>query len=249
MLHRDLQAANVPVEIDGPDGIEVRDFHALRACFISDVIRTGADLKQAMTLARHSDPKLTAGRYARTRLHDLGGVVNKLPNPSATQQENTVLRLTGTDGKSDNLIRCGAAPGAADGGNGRERLKTIENVDGVDEPAHGTTKPLVSQGFEGDRGRLGVGEEGKPPLGFEPRTPALRKLCSTAELRRRLSLVGILVAGPDPAKIRNAPPSHSAKSLSVKIVCPFRCSVSTAWPWSSTCSASAGAPCGPTNSG
>ncbi len=32
-----------------------------------------------MTLARHFDPKLTAGRYARTRFHDLGGVVNKLP--------------------------------------------------------------------------------------------------------------------------------------------------------------------------
>ena len=53
-----------------------RDFHALRACYTSKVIRAGADLKQAMTLARHSDPKLTAGRYARTRLADLGPVVD-----------------------------------------------------------------------------------------------------------------------------------------------------------------------------
>ena len=83
MLKLDLAAADVPVEVDGPEGPEVRDFHALRNGFISDVLRTGADLKQAMTLARHSDPKLTAGRYARTRLYDLGAVVNKLPKAAA----------------------------------------------------------------------------------------------------------------------------------------------------------------------
>jgi len=79
MLRADLDAAGIPVEVDGPEGTETRDFHALRACYISNVIRAGADLKQAMTLARHSDPRLTTTRYARTRLHDLGAVVNKLP--------------------------------------------------------------------------------------------------------------------------------------------------------------------------
>ncbi|HEX4612796.1 MAG TPA: site-specific integrase, partial [Urbifossiella sp.] len=54
MLKLDLAAAGVPVEVDSPEGVEVRDFHALRNCFISDVLRSGADLKQAMTLARHS---------------------------------------------------------------------------------------------------------------------------------------------------------------------------------------------------
>jgi S1-C subfamily serine protease len=57
-----LRPAAIPVEVDGPEGIETRDFHALRACYISNVIRAGADLKQAMTLARHSDPKLTVKR-------------------------------------------------------------------------------------------------------------------------------------------------------------------------------------------
>lgn len=32
-----------------------------RVCYISDIVRAGAALKQAMTLARHSDPKMTAG--------------------------------------------------------------------------------------------------------------------------------------------------------------------------------------------
>src|SRR5207248_7987177 len=53
MLRIDLEAAGLGVEVDGPEGVEVRDFHALRSCYISDVLRTGADLKQAMTPARH----------------------------------------------------------------------------------------------------------------------------------------------------------------------------------------------------
>lgn len=83
MLKVDMTAAGVPVEADGPNGVEVRDFHALRVCFISDVIRGGADLKQAMTLARHSDPRLTTARYGRTRMGDLGALVNKLPTPGS----------------------------------------------------------------------------------------------------------------------------------------------------------------------
>ena len=101
MIRLDLAAAGVPVEVDGPEGTETRDFHALRACFISNVIRAGADLKEAMTLARHSDPKLTVSRYARTRLNDLGAVVDKLPEttgqPPAQSPQVNVLRMTGTD--------------------------------------------------------------------------------------------------------------------------------------------------------
>jgi hypothetical protein len=62
MIRIDLAAVGIPVETGGPEGTETRDFHALRACYISNVIRAGADLKQAMTLARHSDPKLTVAR-------------------------------------------------------------------------------------------------------------------------------------------------------------------------------------------
>ena len=97
MLKFDLDAAGIPVRIDGPEGDEVRDFHALRNCYIANVLRTGADLKQAMTLARHSDPRLTAGRYARTRLFDLGAIVNKLPQPAAPPTESAALQMTGTD--------------------------------------------------------------------------------------------------------------------------------------------------------
>lgn len=113
MLRVDLHAANVPVGVDGPEGTEVRDFHALRACYISNVIRAGADLKQAMTLARHSDPKLTASRYARTRLHDLGSIVDKLSSPTAPPGEPANLRMTGTEGSTNKPQHQGAAKGGS----------------------------------------------------------------------------------------------------------------------------------------
>ena len=41
--------------------------------------RTGATLKEAMQLARHSDPRLTMARYGRAQLEDLGQTVSRLP--------------------------------------------------------------------------------------------------------------------------------------------------------------------------
>ena len=110
----DLDAANIPFTIIGHEGEETRDFHASRNCYISNVIRAGADLKQAMTLARHSDPKLTTARYARTRLHDLGATVNKLPG--LKEPEIAHLRMTGTDGEAALREQQRAAMGAANGG-------------------------------------------------------------------------------------------------------------------------------------
>jgi hypothetical protein len=119
----DPTATGVPIQVDGPEGTETRDFHALRACFVSDLLRAGADLKQAMTLARHSDPKLTAARYARTRLHDLGAVVNKSPTDDPPSSVPAVLRMTGTD------VGCHGREqqGAATSGNGQLRLRTRPN--------------------------------------------------------------------------------------------------------------------------
>src|SRR5262249_13153102 len=136
-----------------PEGVEVRDFHALRCCFVSDVLRTGADLKQAMTLARHSDPRLTAGRYARTRLHDLGAVVNKLLKPTTATAAGTVLQATGTDGRPLGEQQ-GAATGAASRGSGQLRLRTAEESDEPDAGGAESQKTLSSQGFEDCGGRL-----------------------------------------------------------------------------------------------
>ena len=67
------------------------DFHGLRTTYISRVVETGANLKECMELARHSDPKLTMKTYARVRLHDLSAVLERLPSSAAAP-----LKATGT---------------------------------------------------------------------------------------------------------------------------------------------------------
>jgi hypothetical protein len=79
MFKADLVAAEVPYATDGPDGRLFADFHSLRHTYIARLDRSGATLKEAMQLARHSDPKLTMAVYGRARLHDLGAAVGRLP--------------------------------------------------------------------------------------------------------------------------------------------------------------------------
>jgi hypothetical protein len=72
MLRIDLDAAGVPYVTEGPDGPLYADFHSRRHNFIALLEKSGATLKEAMQLARHSDPKLTMAVYGGAQLHDLG---------------------------------------------------------------------------------------------------------------------------------------------------------------------------------
>ena len=62
-LDEDLQAARIAKH--NTDG--KLDFHSLRTSFVTFAIEAGASFKEAMALARHSRPELTANVYARTR--------------------------------------------------------------------------------------------------------------------------------------------------------------------------------------
>jgi integrase len=78
-LKIDLEAAGIPYVVQGPFGPLYADFHALRHSFIALLDRAGVTVKQAMQLARHSDPRLTMARYGRAQLCDLGAAVEALP--------------------------------------------------------------------------------------------------------------------------------------------------------------------------
>ena len=80
MFTIDLDAAAIPYVIDGPNGPLYADFHSLRHSFIAMLDQSGATLKEAMQLARHSDPRLTMAVYGRAHLHDLGKAVGRLPS-------------------------------------------------------------------------------------------------------------------------------------------------------------------------
>jgi len=77
------------------DAGKVVDFHALRHTYITNVVNSGASVKVAQELARHSTPTLTIGRYAHTRLHDLTRALDALPGerPDDTRQ---TMKATGT---------------------------------------------------------------------------------------------------------------------------------------------------------
>ena len=78
----------------------VVDFHGLRVHYVSRVVEAGANVKEAMELARHSDPKLTLKTYARVGLHSLAKVLDGLP-PTDHQTGDALesMRATGTDGR------------------------------------------------------------------------------------------------------------------------------------------------------
>jgi hypothetical protein len=101
MIRIDLDACGIPYVIEGNDGPLHADFHCLRHSFVSMLDKSGATLKEAMQLARHSDPRLTMAVYGRARFHDLSGAVDRLPSfsePPTINSEQAVLKATGTDG-------------------------------------------------------------------------------------------------------------------------------------------------------
>ena len=75
MLRRDLEAAGIPRETR--EGVV--DFHALRHTYITRLVRSGVSVKIAQELARHSDPKLTLGVYARAALEEKAEAVARVP--------------------------------------------------------------------------------------------------------------------------------------------------------------------------
>ncbi len=98
MIRGDLEAAEIAYAVEGPDGPEYADFHALRHSFLTLGGRSGIDLRTLQELAGHSKPELTA-RYSHRRLYDLAGAVEKLPNilSTATAPEPQQMKATGTD--------------------------------------------------------------------------------------------------------------------------------------------------------
>jgi integrase len=83
MLRVDLAAAEVPYCVEGVNGKEFADFHALRHTFVSALAAAGTGAKELQTLARHSDPRLTLGLYTHARSAELVRAVARLKVPGA----------------------------------------------------------------------------------------------------------------------------------------------------------------------
>jgi hypothetical protein len=95
MIRIDLEAAGVAYET--PSGVV--DFHALRGCYISFLVSSGASVKTCQTLARHSSPVLTIGIYAKASLLDITGAVDALPDLTPETPAPEAMAATGTHGQ------------------------------------------------------------------------------------------------------------------------------------------------------
>jgi integrase len=159
MLQADLEAAGIPYVIDGPDGPLYADFHALRHSFIALLDKSGATLKEAMQLARHSDPKLTMAVYGRAQLHDLTGAVERLPALLSPNPSGEAMRATGTDGAEavrprprldqNDALRC-------------DSMRTHDNSSMGEELTGRCDKPLVLTGVESNCEAMRDDEESSP---------------------------------------------------------------------------------------
>jgi len=84
------------------------DFHALRHTYISRLVRSGANVKVAQELARHSTPTLTLGRYAQVQLVDQTRALDALPAIGSVGREHEAVRATGTEDTSPRRQTCKA---------------------------------------------------------------------------------------------------------------------------------------------
>ena len=100
-MQNDLERAGIPKWT--PEG--KLDFHALRTTFCTLVIESGANLKEAMSLMRHTTPDLTANVYARARpdqlqrlAEDVGRTLKSEPKCVSSVSEAVV----GAEDQADN---------------------------------------------------------------------------------------------------------------------------------------------------
>ncbi len=81
VFHADCADAGIPYEVDG----RKVDFHALRHTFVTEIVRGGATVKEAQTLARHQRAELTIAVYSHVHLNDTRKVVDRLQTLLPTQ--------------------------------------------------------------------------------------------------------------------------------------------------------------------
>ena len=149
MIRIDLEAAGIAYSVEGPDGPEYADFHALRHSFLTLGGRSGIDLRTLQELAGHSKPELTA-RYSHRRLYDLAGAVDMLPNlvPSMMPQLVEIpLRMTGT-GDTFGVVPgvVGVVPGVVKGGIPLHQSASLDNNQTVSSTGSASRKPRKRQG-------------------------------------------------------------------------------------------------------
>jgi integrase len=183
MISLDLDAAGIPYVVEGTDGPLYADFHSLRHSFIALLDRSGATLKEAMQLARHSDPKLTMAVYGRAHLHDLGEAVGRLPGlliglPVA----DAALAATATEGEPAIGLPLSLRSACATADAESESLRLADAYRGSEGGNAAGRNPLDLQGVEAGCDSLIPSEESSPTRTRTWNKPVNRRLLSPPRL-------------------------------------------------------------------
>jgi integrase len=173
-LARHLQKADVVVETH-----EGRvDFHSLRVTFLTLANELGEDVKTVQDLARHADPRMTFGIYAKTRQHRLRSLITRL-HASIPKTNQDIPRL----GMSHAGVTQGFA-GVENGAFGLEiatgRIAPRASGRLEDMPSHHETLPDIEAAKA--RGRAAFLTATKPAIPSHSETEE--------QSRRRNTLIG-----------------------------------------------------------
>jgi hypothetical protein len=145
-LRHDLELAGIPYQDESG---RYADFHALRAAFVSGLIRSGANAKQVQELARHSSAELTVGLYTKLGSDDEQRALAMLPElPAIAGETDGTLAQTGTNSVASSVAFPGdpgcprvtsydsakclegpkkAVEGVESGGGGGSRTRVLES--------------------------------------------------------------------------------------------------------------------------
>ena len=143
----------------------VVDFHALRATYVTLLVKGGASVRAAQELARHSDPKLTMNVYTKLGIRDLAGALDTLPGQTGDPPEQRGMRATGT-----------YTPDSW-GANRRDRARHRAKVAAPRSERMMRVNPGQQRRYAKRRDGMRRGAQ-KPPDGFEPSTCGLQNRCS-----------------------------------------------------------------------
>ena len=191
MLARDLDAAGIPYETDAG----ILDFHALRGTFATMLSKSGVSPKAAQELMRHSDIRLTMQTYTSLQVRDVADSLSKLPPIPWTM--TATLAATGTESAHAEIMATSQLKTSLVSGSRSEMVAGGPSF-GCPKAGHAPSEIIDSQvssttlttqsaatGLPMQNPHFLSGNEGccdsvstvdsEPPLGFEPRTYALRK--------------------------------------------------------------------------
>ena len=171
-LQKDLEAAGV--EYQDARG-EYADFHAMRHTYITRLNRAGTPLATAMSLARHSDPKLTLKAYDHANDADRraaiaaafgGTIANAIePKPAATTQNGHASECeTEPESPARKQIRkCPVRPGTHSTAPPRTTTTPERTIPAADAD--------LAKWLNGNRFRIDTHEDAPPCTGQTESTP------------------------------------------------------------------------------